>query len=302
MERDNVLTKATRFVGLDEVRKSAIDISLNYCGIQQCPPMHNNGPEIRKTGFIHIVVTGKGVLKMDGTVYHLSGNDAFFIPNGVQAQYTADKEDPWKYMWVEFSGLMANESLAKAGFSQKYPVRKIGCDLEIFRKDIEGMIDAYKLTYANELRRNGYFFHFLADLIDDFHTQSPNNALYDYQASVYARQAYDYIMRNFSKHIEIGELADFIGVSRNYLSICFKKIYHISPKQFLNATRMEHASSMLVTQDLHITEVARNVGFDDPLAFSKMFKKYHKMSPSEFREHPPVPDKDKEGHLPCCGG
>ncbi|MCH3921102.1 MAG: AraC family transcriptional regulator [Sphaerochaeta sp.] len=300
MDQDNVLTKDSRFVGLDEVRKSAIDISLSYCGIQQCTPLHNNGPQVRTTGFIHIVLSGKGILKMNDTIYHLTQEDAFFIPSGVRAQYTADKDDPWRYMWVGFSGLMANESLSKAGFSQKYPVRKIASDLDIFRKDIEGMIDAYQLTYANELRRNGYFFHFLADLIDDYHQQDPSSVLYDYQASVYARQAYDYIMRNFSTHIEIGDLANSMGVSRNYLSLCFKKMYHVSPKQFLNATRIEHATSMLVSQNLHITEIARKVGFDDPLAFSKLFKKYHHMSPSEFRDNPPHFNKDKD--TPYCGG
>ena len=59
MAEEELLIKAARFVGLDGVRKSAIDLALSYCGIQQCSPLHNNGPEVRDTSFIHIVRSGR---------------------------------------------------------------------------------------------------------------------------------------------------------------------------------------------------------------------------------------------------
>ncbi|WP_320130286.1 AraC family transcriptional regulator [uncultured Sphaerochaeta sp.] len=282
-ENGIILNQSSRFVSLDEVRKSVIDVSLCYCGIQQCSPLHNNGPEIRDTCFVHIILKGKGILKMNGNVYHLSKNEAFFIPRGVSAQYTADAQDPWKYMWVGFSGLLALESLFKAGFSQRSPVRCV-CALDNFQKNIENMVATYQSTYANELRRNGCFSLFLADLIDDYNAQEPKEKASDDQFCMHASQAYDHIMRNFSKPIKIEELANTVGVSRNYLFSCFKKAYQVSPKQFLNSVRMENACSLLITRNLHISEVARNVGFEDELAFSKAFKAYYHISPSRFRK------------------
>ncbi|MFA6783734.1 MAG: AraC family transcriptional regulator [Sphaerochaeta sp.] len=282
MNESNLLIKAARFVGLDGVRKSSIDLSLSYCGIQQCSPLHNNGPEIRNTSFIHIILSGQGVFKINGCVYHLSQGEAFFIPSGINAQYTADKDNPWKYIWVGFSGLMGMESLLRAGFSLRCPVRKVGF-VDKLQRDVEGMIDAYHLTCANEFRRTGYFFNFIADLMEDYLALGTVGSVCDSHSATYARQAYYFIMNNFSQPIKIEEMASSIGISRNYLFTCFKELYEVSPKQFLNSVRMEHASSMLISSYLQISQVARNVGFEDELAFSRAFKDYYDVCPSEFR-------------------
>ncbi|HCU30421.1 MAG TPA: hypothetical protein DIC57_07890 [Sphaerochaeta sp.] len=283
MPEDELLIKAARFVGLDGVRKSAIDLALSYCGIQQCSPLHNNGPEIRDTSFIHIIRSGKGVLKMDGREYHLQSNQAFLIPAGVKAQYTADKNDPWHYMWVGFSGLMSEESMAMAGFSREHPVRSV-LNVQQLLKDVEGMIETYHLTFTNELRRNGCFFHFISHLIEDYQAQGTLEGLSNLQCAQYARKAYHFIMEHFSEQIKIQELAEQFGVSRNYLYACFKEVYKVSPKQFLNAVRMEHASSLLLSKYLYVSQVAHQVGFEDELAFSKAFKEFHHLSPTEFRK------------------
>jgi len=283
MPEDELLIKAARFVGLDGVRKSAIDLALSYCGIQQCSPLHNNGPEIRDTSFIHIIRSGKGVLKMEGREYHLQSNQAFLIPAGVKAQYTADKNDPWHYMWVGFSGLMSEESMAMAGFSREHPVRSV-LNVQQLLKDVEGMIETYHLTFTNELRRNGCFFHFISHLIEDYQAQGTLEGLSNLQCAQYARKAYHFIMEHFSEQIKIQELAEQFGVSRNYLYACFKEVYKVSPKQFLNALRMEHASSLLLSKYLYVSQVAHQVGFEDELAFSKAFKEFHHLSPTEFRK------------------
>lgn len=146
------------------------------------------------------------------------------------------------------------------------------------------MIETYHLTFTNELRRNGCFFHFIAHLVEDYQAQGTLAGESNQQCAQYARKAYHYIMERFSEPIKIQELARRFGVSRNYLYACFKEVYKVSPKQFLNAVRMEHASSLLLSKYLYISQVAHQVGFDDELAFSKAFKEYHHLSPTDFRK------------------
>lgn len=283
MAEGELLIKAARFIGLDGVRKSAIDLALSYCGIQQCSPLHNNGPEVRDTSFVHIILSGKGVLKIDGCEYHLQKNHAFLIPAGVLAQYTADKDEPWHYMWVGFSGLMSEESMVMAGFNRQYPIRAVG-NVQQLQHDIEGMIETYHLTFANELRRNGCFFHFIAHLIEDHQAQGMVSGTNNIQAARNAQKAYHYIMEHFSEQVKIEDLAQQMGISRNYLYACFKQVYKVSPKQFLHAVRMEHAASLLVSKHLYVSQVAHQVGFEDELAFSKAFKEFHNYSPTVFRK------------------
>lgn len=284
MAETNLLIKSARFAGLDDVRKSLIDISLSYCGIQQCSPLHNNGPEIRDTNFLHIVLSGKGTLQIGGELYSLKGNDAFFIPSGISAQYTADRFDPWKYMWVGFSGLMSFDVMTLAGFSKQCPVRHMPTVSNGMHSSIEGMIDSYRLTYADKFKRNGHFSLFIGELIESYQGQGKAGVVNNHQCYLYAHQAYDYIMRNFAKKISISSIADLIGISRSHLFTCFKKTYQISPKQFLDQVRMEHAASMLISKKLYISQIARNVGFEDELAFSKAFKSYFDTCPTDFRK------------------
>lgn len=284
MAESELLIKAARFVGLDGVKKSVIDLSLAYCGIQQCPPLHYNGPEVRQTSFIHIVLSGKGTLKMDGKLYHIKENEAFLIPAGVEALYVADKRNPWHYMWVGFTGLMSEECMEMAGLSRKHPLRSVE-NSDLMRKDIEGLIETYHLTFANELRRSGYFFHFIAHLIDDYQAQGLIKERNGARTTRNARLAYHYIMEHFSEPIKIEELANQIGISRNYLYTCFKRVYGISPKQFLNQVRMEHASSLLISHHLYIAQIANQVGFDDELAFSSAFSNFYGVCPSVYRKN-----------------
>lgn len=186
-------------------------------------------------------------------------------------------------MWVGFSGLMSFDVMTLAGFSKQCPVRhipKVGSDMCSY---IEGMIDAYRLTYADEFKRNGYFFLFIGDLIDSYQGQGMAGEVNNHQCYLYAHQAYDYIMRNFAKKITISSIADMVGISRSHLFTCFKKTYQISPKQFLDQVRMENAASMLISKKLYISQIARNVGFDDELAFSRAFKSYFRCCPTDFR-------------------
>lgn len=54
--------------------------------------------------------------------YSLGANQAFLIyPNQINL-YTADETDPWKYVWIEFDGMRAENSLLQAGLDQDRPV------------------------------------------------------------------------------------------------------------------------------------------------------------------------------------
>ncbi len=93
----------------------------------------------------------------------------------------------------------------------------------------------------------------------------------------------DYIHRNISKNIKIGEIADAFGYSPKYLSHLFSKIRGISLKQFILAQKIETASFYLSDSDRTITDIAAEVGFSDVHNFSRTFKKVTGLTPSAYR-------------------
>lgn len=87
----------------------------------------------------------------------------------------------------------------------------------------------------------------------------------------------------FDIGLSVDELISRSGVSGTYFRRCFAAVYGISPKSYIVDTRLARARSMLDSGDFgSIADIARSVGFDDPLYFGKAFKKKYGVPPSEY--------------------
>jgi len=89
---------------------------------------------------------------------------------------------------------------------------------------------------------------------------------------------------NYSRDISVMELARHIGLDRSYLCSLFKEYLKVSPREYLIKYRMDKACELMKNPSLSISDVARSVGYSDPLGFSKMFKKVKGCSPKAYRE------------------
>lgn len=85
---------------------------------------------------------------------------------------------------------------------------------------------------------------------------------------------------NYSRSLSVEEIARGFGYNESYFSRLFKKKTSLSPKQYILSKRMERAQELLKGGEAKIKEVATSVGFQDPLYFSKQFKKYFGYSPN----------------------
>jgi len=94
----------------------------------------------------------------------------------------------------------------------------------------------------------------------------------------------NYIRMNVHKKIRVTELADYAGIDRSYLSRIFKEQKGQSPQQYLLKMKMETAAQHLKDKDISVKEVALCVGYDDPLEFSKQFRRHFLVSPSSWRK------------------
>ncbi|SFC43106.1 AraC-type DNA-binding protein [Butyrivibrio sp. YAB3001] len=102
------------------------------------------------------------------------------------------------------------------------------------------------------------------------------------QKQIYSDIA-DYIKRNISKNIKIGEIADTFGYSPKYLSHLFSEIHGSSLKQFVISQKMDTACFLLTDSNKSITEIASAVGFSDVHNFSRTFKATIGLTPSNYR-------------------
>lgn len=97
------------------------------------------------------------------------------------------------------------------------------------------------------------------------------------------REAADYLSAHLAEPFHLSHLAARCGLSVSRLSHLFKEQIGISPQQFLERQRMQHACHLLRLTRLSISEVASHVGYEDPFYFSKRFHRGIGQSPLRFR-------------------
>ena len=93
----------------------------------------------------------------------------------------------------------------------------------------------------------------------------------------------EYMMKNHTQAISISELAKIANMSESNFYTAFKKCFGSSPIAYLNHYRLSLAAALLTETNSTVSEISYKVGINDPLYFSKLFKKAHGISPKEYR-------------------
>lgn len=93
-----------------------------------------------------------------------------------------------------------------------------------------------------------------------------------------------YVKTHFTDRLLLKDLAEQFSLTPNYCSSLFTKTTGMAFSQYLTRLRMEKASQLLENKDLTIREIAQLTGYDDLIYFSKVFKKYYSLTPSQYRE------------------
>lgn len=98
------------------------------------------------------------------------------------------------------------------------------------------------------------------------------------------RSAIIYIRENISKKITINDLAVASGISEYYFIREFKRITHYTPVTYINMVRCDTAKRILAEGNYNVGEVADMCGFDNMPYFTKTFKRYTGLLPSEVKK------------------
>lgn len=282
MERETTYKNEAGFKCLRNIKRQTNDLYLVHCGMQKCPPGYTYNHKIPNENHLHFVTDGKGVLIIEGKEYHIKKNDIFLIPKGTPIQYFADEVEPWTYMWVTFSGEMADTYLNYACLSKDTPVIHSTIPTSSYTSLIQSILDANHLTVANEIKRVAYLYEILSMVIETQAASRNADGSYDYSGDAYVDYALQFIKVNY-KTIKVGDIATYVGIDRSYLSSLFKKNLNVSPQQYLITFKLSEAAKLLKTTDLSVSEVAEAVGYDDSGNFSRVFKQTYGVTPQNYR-------------------
>lgn len=90
---------------------------------------------------------------------------------------------------------------------------------------------------------------------------------------------------NYKNNISLDLISNKFYISKYYFVRLFKEIIGMTFVEYLNVIRLKEAENLLFKTDLSISMISDRVGFCDSSYFCKVFKKYYKYSPSEYRKN-----------------
>lgn len=206
---------------LPTVNRDGFDLVVYQCGMEKCKPSHSFGPAVRDHFLIHFIVKGSGKFYVNGKSYNIEENQGFLICPNVVTYYEADNENPWIYVWVGFKGIKAENYLKLASLNQENPIFECE-DGELIKKCFNDMIKATELKYGREIRLQGLLSIFLSELIEEAGKHIVISSNYK---ELYIKKSLQFVESNYSGKFSICEMAENVGLNKNYFSAFFKKIW-----------------------------------------------------------------------------
>ncbi|MCG7345892.1 AraC family transcriptional regulator [Sporosarcina sp. ACRSL] len=96
--------------------------------------------------------------------------------------------------------------------------------------------------------------------------------------------ANEYIRAFFAEPLQLTDIAKVACLSQNHLLRSYSQVFGKTPHQHISELRIEKAKKLLANFELNMTDIAFEIGFLNPVSFSKMFKQHMGMSPLHYRK------------------
>ena len=263
-----------------------LGLNLYQYGWERCAPLHSFGPFVRNHYLFHYIISGRGLL--DSSIspeeptrtYHLEAGQGFLICPGQINTYTADQDDPWKYVWIEFDGLRAAGYLNAAGLGITQPIYRPN-SMALADELRDTMLYIASHSKASTLHQIGHLCLFLDVLIQSSTTRREprGSQLRDF----YIQEAVHYMEQNYQRELSVEEIADVCKLNRSYFSKLFKERQGCPPQEFLIRMRLSKAAELMKTTSASIGDIAIACGYPNQLHFSRSFKQHYGISPREWR-------------------
>jgi AraC family transcriptional regulator len=95
----------------------------------------------------------------------------------------------------------------------------------------------------------------------------------------------EFIQKHLGQEISLTDLAELVGLSLCHFARAFKQSFGVPPHRYHMACRMDHARNLLQRPALSVTQIGIQVGFRETSSFTRAFRKFTGLTPTEYRRH-----------------
>lgn len=231
--------------------------------------------------------SGNGWIKCRDEVFAIASGQVFVIPSDCPHSYGADSEKPWTIYWIHFRGKLSEMFMDSDAFCahdiQISTDSRISQRLSLF-DELYNTLD-YGYSEDNLKHATSTLIHFLSSIkfIEAFRHGSPSK----YEGRNLVEEAKHFMNENIDHKVSLKQICNYLGCSESTCSAAFRKSTGMSPIEYMLHLRIQKACKMLLLSDQKINQIASSVGIDDQYYFSRLFRKFIGVSPSEYRKRKP---------------
>jgi len=226
-------------------------------------------------------VRGGGWAELAGRLYAVRAGDFLVLPPTVPHTFGAHASTPWTTHWARAAGADVREYLDALEVSADRPLLNMGEDLQVVRlfnellKALEG-----GASFAHLLHAAHTLAHLLALVIEYRHERSRNSS----DGVQKVAESIIYMSEHLDEPLRVSALAALANLSPAHFAVRFKEQTGCAPRDYLHLLRIHRACQLLRSSALNVKEIAARVGYQDQFHFSRQFKAFQGVSPSEYRK------------------
>ena len=224
------------------------------------------------------ILEGSGSVSSNGHILSVARGDIVVLNhNHLHAVASADDGIRYRYLIVDRAFCVEN------GFD----TNRIFFEMKIDDKRLFDLFEELSLAYEAEeasyrtLNIRTIILSMMRILCHDYGTEAKDDE--DKGGALYIKRAIEYISASYAKDFSLEDVADFVGVSKYYLSREFNRYVGHTFVSYVNYVRCKKAKKLLATEELSISEIASLCGFRSSSYFAKSFEKQVGMLPGEYR-------------------
>lgn len=206
--------------------------------------------------------------------------DVLLIPAGHAHHYHADTVSPWTVYWFHFDGKSSRELIDNLLYQTNQPVTSVGLQPQLIA-DFKRLFNTRHTGY-----RSAAYIHaasivrqilcYLAMEIRDAQAAQQHNF------SLEAIQ--QFMLEHLGGELSLDTLATHFNLSKYHFSNKYKQLTGYPPIKHFIHMKMEHACYLLDSNQSSIKTISSQLGYDDPLYFSRLFRKTTGFTPTAYRQ------------------
>ncbi|MTI32142.1 helix-turn-helix domain-containing protein [Xanthovirga aplysinae] len=206
----------------------------------------------------------------------------FFEPSDDESKCVDGIESVGIFLYPSVVEDLFEFDLSTSSYSLDYNLKQIEVDrlLEHYRESIDILLDNPELADDNMVKTKLKEFVLLMTKSQ----QAPSQL--DFLAALFKPNEVGFkttIQHNLYANLSLDELATLCHLSLSSFKRKFKEVFNDSPKKYIARKKVEKAAELLKANDLRVSDIAYDVGFESLATFNRNFINIYGKSPSEYR-------------------